>query len=115
IVKKNQKFTQLVIRKLQKLKLKTIPVDEEELYGSVLAEDIIDNETGEVIADANTDTDQAVLERLREAGIKEFKILFIDNLNVGPYLRNTLNLELAERRRGRTGAEEGALDTPEEA
>jgi DNA-directed RNA polymerase subunit beta len=115
IVKKNQKFTQMVIKKIQKLKLKNIPVDEEELVGSVLGEDIVDENTGEVLAESNTDVDVELLTKLKDSGIKEFKILFIDNLNVGPYLRNTLNLELADRRRGRTGAEEGALDTPEEA
>ena len=115
IVKKNQKFTQLVIKKIQKLKLKTIPVDEEELLGSVVAEDIIDENTGEVLAESNADVDPELLEKVKGAGVESFKILFIDNLNVGPYLRATLNLELADRRRGRTGAEEGATDTPEEA
>jgi len=115
IVKKNQKFTQLVIRKIQKLKLERIPVDPEELVGTVVAEDVIDMETGEVLAEVNADVDIEILERFREAKIEEFKILFIDNLNVGPYLRNTLNLELADRRKGRTAAPEEGIDTPEEA
>jgi DNA-directed RNA polymerase subunit beta len=114
LVKKNRKFTQAVVKKIAKLKLKTIPVEEEELAGSVIAQDIIDEETGEVIAECNADIDADVLARLRDAGVKEFKILFIDNLNVGPYLRNTLNVELSERRRAYAG-EEGALDSPEEA
>ncbi len=115
IVKKNQKFTSLVIKKLEKLKLKTLPVDDEELIGSVIGEDVIDEKTGEVLAESNADVEPEMLARFREAGIEEFKILFIDNLNVGPYVRNTLNLELSDRRRGRTGAEEGAADSTEEA
>ena len=119
VVKKNQKFTALVIRKIERLNLTTIPVDGEELYGTVVAEDVIDEDTGEVLAECNSDVDGEMLARFREAGITEFKILFIDNLNVGPYLRNTLNLELSDRRRGRTpGAttgDERGIDTPEEA
>ena len=33
---------------------------------------------------------EVTLERLREAGVPEFRVLFIDGLNVGPYLRDTL-------------------------
>ena len=115
IVKKNQKYTSLVIKKIDKLKLKTIPVEDEELIGAVIAEDVVDEKTGEVLAESNADVEADMLARFREAGVEEFKILFIDNLNVGPYLRATLNLELSDRRRGRTGAEEGAMDTTEEA
>ena len=116
LVKKNQKFTQLVIRKITKLKLKRIPLETDELVGTVIADDVIDEETGEVLAECNADVDVEMLERFAEAKIKNFHILFIDNLNVGPYLRATLNLELADRRKGRSsaGAEDG-LDTAEEA
>ena len=118
VVKKNQKFTALVIRKIQRLNLESIPVDEEELFGSVVAEDVIDENTGEVLAECNSDVDVDMLERLKESGIGSFKILFIDNLNVGPYIRNTLNLELSDRRRGRVVTDEsesGGVDTPQEA
>ncbi len=41
----------------------------------------------------NEEVTEAKLEKLREAGIEEFKILFIDGLNVGSYLRDTLLAE----------------------
>ncbi len=117
VVKKNQKFTNLVIKKLEKLKLTKIPLEEDELFGSVIAEDIIDDSTGEVIAEVNDDIEAEVLQRIKDAKVKEFKTLFIDNLNVGPYMRNTLNLELADRRKARAAgaADEGPIDTAEEA
>jgi DNA-directed RNA polymerase subunit beta len=55
-----------------------------------------------------------LLGKLRDAGVESFQILFIDNLNVGPYLRNTINLELAERRRGWAG-DGPVMDSTEEA
>ncbi|MCK6544611.1 DNA-directed RNA polymerase subunit beta [Myxococcota bacterium] len=114
LVKKNRKFTQAAVKKIAKQKMKTLPLEEEELYGSVIAEDIVDNETGEVLAECNAELDAELVAKLRDADVKDLKILFIDNLNVGPYLRNTVNVELADRRRGATG-DEVALDTPEEA
>ena len=73
----------------------------------MVAADIFDEETGEVIAECNDDVSAELLEKLREAGIKSFEILFIDNLNVGAYLRNTINAELNERRRSWTGRRPG--------
>jgi DNA-directed RNA polymerase subunit beta len=114
LVKKNRKFTQAVVKKIAKLKLKSLPLEEEELLGSVVAKDIIDEETGEVLAECNADADAELLARLRESNVKEFQILFIDNLNVGPYLRSTINLELSERRKA-AASDEAILDTMDEA
>ncbi|MBK6686215.1 MAG: DNA-directed RNA polymerase subunit beta [Deltaproteobacteria bacterium] len=114
LVRKNRKFTQAVVRKIEKLKIKSIPVEEEELVGAVVADDIIDESTGEVMAECNDDVTAELLGKLRDAGVESFQILFIDNLNVGPYLRNTINLELAERRRGWAG-DGPVVDSTEEA
>ncbi|MBI2373740.1 MAG: DNA-directed RNA polymerase subunit beta [Deltaproteobacteria bacterium] len=114
IVKKNQKFTQNVIAKIDKLKLKSIPLEEDELVGSVVAEEVVDA-NGEALADCNDDVTAELLARFRESDIETFKILFIDNLNVGPYLRNTLNLELADRRKNRASGEDAASSSTDEA
>jgi DNA-directed RNA polymerase subunit beta len=101
IVKKNRKFTKMAIKKLRDSGLERLPVTVEELIGKVSAHDVIDGETGEVLLQCNEDLAEEKLEALREHGIAEFKVLFIDNLNVGAYLRETL---LADK-----------LNTPEEA
>ena len=114
LVRKNRKFTQGAIRKIERLGIDRIPVDEEELIGAVIAADIFDEETGEVIAECNDDVTSELIEKMREAGIKSFEILFIDNLNVGAFLRNTINAELNERRRSWTG-DAAVMDTADEA
>jgi DNA-directed RNA polymerase subunit beta len=93
IVKKNTKFTKAAIKKLRDSKIDRLPVDIEELAGKVAAHDVVDKETGEVVLEVNEEVTEAKLEKLREAGIAEFKILFIDGLNVGSYLRDTLLAE----------------------
>src|SRR5579859_5378742 len=81
IVKKNTKFTKAAIKKLRDSKIDRLPIDLEELVGKVAAHDVVDKETGEVVLEVN------------EEGIEQFKILFIDGLNVGSYLRDTLLAE----------------------
>jgi DNA-directed RNA polymerase subunit beta len=93
IVKKNTKFTKAAIKKLRDSKIDRLPVDVEELVGKVAAHDVVDKETGEVVLEVNEEVTEAKLEKLREAGIEQFKILFIDGLNVGSYLRDTLLAE----------------------
>jgi DNA-directed RNA polymerase subunit beta len=101
LVKKNRKFTRAAIRKLQEFGIDRLPLEPAELVGKVAAHDVIDEATGEVLLQCNEEITEAKLDELREHGISAFKVLFIDNLNVGSYLRDTL---IADR-----------LSTPEEA
>ncbi len=93
IVKKNRKFTRGAIKKLEAAKIKTLPIDLEELVTKVCARDVVDENTGEVLLECNQDVTEEALDSLRERGITEFPVLFIDNLNVGPFLRDTLNAD----------------------
>jgi len=97
LVKKNRKFTKSAIRKLQESKIDTLPMDPEEIEGKVSARDVIDETTGEVLLQCNEELSQEKLENLRAGGVDKVEVLFIDNLNVGPYLRNTL---LADKLQG---------------
>jgi DNA-directed RNA polymerase subunit beta len=90
IVKKNSKFTKAAIKRLKDKKLDRLPIEEEELVGKVSAQDVIDPETGEVLLEVNEEVSPGKLEKLRAAHIESFKILFIDGLNYGSYLRDTL-------------------------
>jgi len=90
VVKKNTKFTRAAIKKLKEAELDRLPVESSDLIGKVSAEDVIDRETGEVLLECNEEVTEVTLNRLRDASVAEFRILFIDGLNVGSYLRDTL-------------------------
>jgi DNA-directed RNA polymerase subunit beta len=90
LVRKGRKFTKGAIRKMRNADLKRLPLSAEELVGKVSAEDVFDEETGEVILNCNDEIAEEHVGRLREIGVSEFKILFIDDFNVGPFLRDTL-------------------------
>ncbi|HYS09984.1 MAG TPA: DNA-directed RNA polymerase subunit beta, partial [Myxococcales bacterium] len=93
IVKKNRKFTRAAIKKLEQAKIRTLPLDVDELVTKISAHDVVDENTGEVLLEVNEEVTEDKVEALRERGITEFKVLFIDNLNVGPFLRDTLNAD----------------------
>ncbi len=90
LVKKNRKFTKGAIRKLQESGVEMLPIELDELVGKVSAKDVIDESTGEVLLQCNEELTEQKLEELRDRGVERVEVLFIDNLNVGPYLRNTL-------------------------
>jgi len=90
LVKKNRKFTKAAIKKLQDSKINRLPAETSEVVGKVAAHDVIDENTGEVLLQCNEEVTEAKLDELRDHGISEFKVLFIDGLNVGSYLRDTL-------------------------
>ena len=87
------KVTPRLARKLAEAGLKDQLIADEELIGSYLAEDYIDLETGLVISEAGDEITEAVLEELAKARIKEIKLLAIDHINVGAYMRNTLAID----------------------
>jgi DNA-directed RNA polymerase subunit beta len=90
LVKKQRKVNQRAIRRLQEGGVKAVPVPVEELPGHFVAEDVVDVETGEVLAEGGQELTKSLLERFKEKGLREFSVLFVDNLKVGPYMRDTL-------------------------
>jgi DNA-directed RNA polymerase subunit beta len=90
LVKKNRKFTKLAIKKLKDSNVERLPAEVSELVGKVAATDVIDETTGEVVLQCNEELTETKLEELRDHGIASIKILFIDNLNIGSFLRDTL-------------------------
>jgi len=87
------KMTPRLAKKLGEGGLKTQFVDDEELVGQFIASDLIDGNSGVVVAEAGDELTEALLETLRENGIEKIDVLAIDNVNVGPYIRNTLAID----------------------
>ena len=65
----------------------------EELVGRYVGADLVNEQTGEVIAEAGDELTAELVEALAEAGITELPTLHIDHVNVGPYIRNTLAVD----------------------
>ena len=93
LVKLNRKFTKAALRKIEENKLEFIPITEEEVVGKFASCDIVDEQTGEIVVECNEEITEVRLEDLKKRGITEIQVLFIDNLYVGSYLRETLLLD----------------------
>ena len=81
------------VRKLVEDGLKDVFVPGEELVGRYVGADLIDEGTGEVLVQAGEEIGEELLGRLAEAGADELPVLRIDHMNVGAYMRNTLQLD----------------------
>lgn len=66
---------------------------EEFLYGRVLAKNIVDADTGEVIANANDEITESVLAALRAANVHDIQTLYTNDLDRGPYISQTLRTD----------------------
>lgn len=104
LMKTGEKIVLAKAKKLQKDGLKNILVYDEDLIGRFIANDMIDETTGEVIIEAGDEITADVLETFNRLKVKSFDTLYIDYVNVGPYLRNTL---VADRN---TTREEALID-----
>jgi DNA-directed RNA polymerase subunit beta len=101
VVEAGKKLTPRLLRQLTEKGVKSIKATDEDLFGSYLAEDIVNPETGEVFLEAGDEIDEKTLPVLAEAGLDEIPVLDIDHINVGAYIRNTL---AADKNEGRQDA-----------
>ena len=90
IVKEGKKFTRPVLRQMEAAKIKHVPIAWEDILGRVASHEIIDPHTKEVLVECNQEITQEKLDLIREKGIHQIDVLFIDESSVGPFLRNTL-------------------------
>lgn len=90
LVKSGRRITRAVAKKVKSLNMKRVEINADDLVGKVIGKPIVDKNTGEVIADVNSELTKDTVLAAVKAGIKELKLIFFDGLSVGPYLRNTL-------------------------
>src|SRR4249920_929088 len=90
IVKEGKKFTRPVLRQMEAAKIKHVPMAWDEIVGRVASHDIADPQTKEVLVECNHEITQEKLDVIRERGIHQLDVLFIEESPVGPYLRQTL-------------------------
>lgn len=107
IVKKDKKFLKNILRKMRKadmlrtevreidgrereVELGIIPIREEDLIGKISAYDVVDMNSGRILIECNEELTQEAIAKLLSHGIEDIEVLFIDNVMVGSFLRDTL-------------------------
>ncbi|MCO4322368.1 DNA-directed RNA polymerase subunit beta [Aliidiomarina quisquiliarum] len=93
IVEKGRRVTARHIRQISELGITEMEVPQDYLVDKVLAKDYVNKKTGEIVAPANTVITLEVLAELIEAGFKKFSTLFINDLDHGAYISETMRID----------------------
>ncbi|MBS0554217.1 MAG: DNA-directed RNA polymerase subunit beta, partial [Proteobacteria bacterium] len=93
IVARDKRITAKHIRELDQAGVKTISVGDDFILGRVIASNVADPETGEVLARANDEITEDLLDKLRTAGVTQLRTLYINDLDRGGYISQTLRID----------------------
>jgi DNA-directed RNA polymerase subunit beta len=93
LVEAGKRITARQIKLIAESGLKTLHVPDAYLVGKPLARDLVNKDTGEVIAPANSELTDTLLAAFRKANVKEFKVLYVNDLDKGPYVSTTLMID----------------------
>jgi DNA-directed RNA polymerase subunit beta len=93
LVEKDKRVNAKHLRDIAAAKIQRISVPEDFLIGRVIATNIVDAETGELIATANDEITEGTLSALRAAGITKIQTLYTNDLDRGPFISQTLRAD----------------------
>jgi len=93
IVKKGERISARHIRKIESTNIKHLEYEQNHMEGLVLAKDIVDKTTGEILIECNSVIDEELLDILQTLGLKEVQTLYINDLESGPYMADTLRAD----------------------
>jgi DNA-directed RNA polymerase subunit beta len=98
IVEEGRRITARHVRQLEDAKVTRLRVPREYVYGKILAHDVVNTATGEIIAKANEVLTATSVEKLIEAGIGEVQTLYVNDLDRGAYISDTLRIDPTKTR-----------------
>ena len=93
LVEQGRRITGRHVRQIEKAKISDLPVPAEYLAGKVLAHDIVDKASGELLAECNAELTGELIAKLVEAGIKKFETLYTNELDCGSFISDTLRID----------------------
>ncbi len=93
IVEAGKRIIAKHVRELEKAKVGMLEVPDEYLIGRILSHDVVDRKTGELVCVANEEIDSTLLEKLRKAGIESIGTLYVNDLDRGAFISNTLRID----------------------
>lgn len=94
LVEEGRRITAKHIRQMNKAGLTQIETPREYLYGKILAHNIIDDATGEVIANVNDELSAELVDKIVENGVTEIETLYVNDLDRGAYISNAMRIDV---------------------
>src|SRR5690554_4234834 len=93
VVERGRRITARHIRELEKANIEYLDIPAEYLHGKVLARSLVNQSTGEVMFECNTEITADVLVKLEKAGVTAFETLYTNDLDNGPFMSDTLRAD----------------------
>ena len=93
LVEAGRRITARHIRQMTKAGLDTLDVVDNYAFGKHLGRDVVDMETGEIVANANDEVTGELLDKLREHGVESFETLYTNDVDRGPFMSRTLSTD----------------------
>ena len=93
IVEAGRRITARHVNLLQKAGVTALSIPDEYLFDKVLAKPVINTKTGEVVAECNALLSKEILGKIRASGVSEFRTLYTNDLDQGPFISDTLRID----------------------
>src|SRR6202165_2428017 len=93
LVQKDKRITARHIRDIVEGGVKKIAGPNDYIVGRTLAENIVNKDTGEIVASANDEITDELLEKLLEAGVAKIHTIYVNDLDQGSYIAQTLKTD----------------------
>src|SRR6201992_4381079 len=98
VVEEGRRITARHVKELEEAQIKRLPVPTEYMQGKVLSHDIVNTETGEILAKANEILTVASGGKLIGRGLTGTRPLSVNDLDRGPYISDTLRIDPTKTR-----------------
>ncbi|WFP48644.1 DNA-directed RNA polymerase subunit beta [Methylomonas sp. EFPC3] len=98
LIEEGRRITAKHVRQLEKAGVTEIEVPRDYLYGKILGHNVIDKSTGELLASVNDEITDNLLQKLIDAGVPEINTLYVNDLDRGPYISNSMRLDTTTNR-----------------
>ncbi|PPU91388.1 DNA-directed RNA polymerase subunit beta [Xanthomonas populi] len=93
IVEAGKRITARHVKQLEAAGVAALAVPDDYLVTRILSHDVVDSSTGELLANANDEITEDQLAAFRKAGVDAVGTLWVNDLDRGPYLSNTLRID----------------------
>lgn len=97
-VEEGRRITSSHIRKMDKAGINKIEVPRDYLYGKIIANNLIDKSTGELVAEVNAEITEELLQSIIATGIKKINTLYVNELDRGSYISNSMRIDITTNR-----------------
>jgi len=93
LVEAEKRITARHTRELEKAGMSEFEVPDEYIIGRTLAKNIVNTETGELIAEANDEITVELMETLRENSVASLETIYTNDIDCGPFISETMRID----------------------